>query len=116
MTEKKTAQPAEVDEAAPTKNPNEATVTLDTPIVRGSQTITEILLRKPNSGALRGVSLVELLQMDVLSLRKVLPRITTPSLTDHELGNMDPADLFACGKEVSAFLLQKSAREAVLDA
>lgn len=116
MTEKKTAQPDEVAEVAPAKNPNEATVTLDTPIVRGSQTFTEIVLRKPNSGALRGVSLVELLQMDVLSLRKVLPRISTPSLTDHEIGNMDPADLFACGKEVSAFLLQKSAREAVLDA
>lgn len=116
MTEKKTAQPAEVAEAAPAKNPNEATVEFDTPIVRGTQEITEIVLRKPKSGELRGVALVDLLQMDVLALRKVLPRITTPSLTDHEIGNMDPADLVDCAGKVAAFLLKKSAREAVLDA
>lgn len=116
MAEKKTAQPAEVAEAAPAKNPNEATVELDTPIVRGTQEIKEIVLRKPKSGELRGVALVDLLQMDVLALRKVLPRITTPSLTDHEIGNMDPADLVDCAGKVAAFLLKKSAREAVLDA
>ena len=52
--------------------------------------------------------------MDVLALRKVLPRISTPSLTDHEIGAMDPADLMACGVAVSGFLLQKSAKEAAL--
>ena len=47
------------------------TVTLDTPIRRGTTSIDSITLRKPNSGELRGVSLVELLQMDVGSLIKV---------------------------------------------
>lgn len=96
------------------KDPN--TVPLDEPIVRGTQKITEVTLRKPISGELRGVTLLDLIQMDVLALRKVLPRITTPSLTDIEVGRMDPADLMACATVVSGFLLQKSAKEAVLDA
>ena len=86
------------------------TVELDTPIVRGEHSITSVTLRKPMAGELRGVSLIELMQMDVLALRKVLPRITNPTLTDIEIGRMDPADLVQCGVAVSGFLLQKSAK------
>jgi len=83
-------------------------VVLDTPILRGATTIDAITLRKPNSGELRGVSLAELLQMDVNSLVKVVPRICSPTLTPVEITSMDPADLFAIGTKVSGFLLQKS--------
>ena len=85
------------------------TVTLDTPIRRGTTSINSITLRKPTSGELRGVSLVELLQMDVGSLIKVLPRISSPSLTAVEVAGMDPADLLALSSKISGFLLQKSA-------
>ena len=98
---------------AATKDPNKEVVELDTPIVRGEHSITSITLRKPMAGELRGVSLIELMQMDVLALRKVLPRITSPSLTDLEIGMMDPADLVQCGVAVSGFLLQKSAKAEV---
>ena len=84
------------------------TVILDTPIRRGTTSIESITLRKPNSGELRGVSLAELLNMDVNSLVKVVPRISTPTLTAVEVTSMDPADLFALGAKVSGFLLQKS--------
>ena len=84
------------------------TVVLDTPIRRGATVIDSITLRKPNSGELRGVSLAELLQMDVNSLVKVVPRISSPTLTPVEVNSMDPADLFALGTKVSGFLLQKS--------
>ncbi len=47
-------------EAAPEKNPNEETVELDTPIVRGEQSITSLTLRKPMAGELRGVKLNDL--------------------------------------------------------
>lgn len=93
-----------------TRNHNEETVDLDSPIQRGETTVARITIRKPMAGELRGVSLVELMQMDVLSLRKVLPRITTPSLTDIEVGRMDPADLVQCGVVVSGFLVSKSAK------
>lgn len=85
------------------------TVTLDTPIRRGTTSINSITLRKPNSGELRGVSTVELLQMDVGSLIKVLPRISSPSITAVEVAGMDPADLLALSSKISGFLLQKSA-------
>ena len=85
------------------------TVTLDTPIRRGTTSIDSITLRKPNSGELRGVSLVELLQMDVGSLIKALPRISSPSITAVEVAGMDPADLLALSSKISGFLLQKSA-------
>lgn len=90
---------------------NAETVTLDSPVVRGEQTIDTITLRKPAAGELRGVSLIELMNMDVLALRKVLPRITTPALTEIEVGRMDPADLVQCGVAVTGFLLSKSAKE-----
>ncbi|WP_449471985.1 phage tail assembly protein [Sphingobium chungangianum] len=91
------------------------TVTLDAPIVRGETTIEELKLRKPRSGELRGLSLVDLGQLKVDSLTKILPRISMPTLTEAEVGNMDPADLLACGAEIGGFLLQKSQRAAVLD-
>ena len=87
------------------------TVVLDTPIRRGTTSIDSITLRKPNSGELRGVSLAELLNMDVNSLVKVVPRISTPTLTAIEVTSMDPADLFALGTKVSGFLLQKSIKK-----
>lgn len=49
------------------------------------------------------MSLAELLQMDVNSLVKVVPRISTPTLTAVEVTSMDPADLFALGTKVSGF-------------
>jgi len=86
------------------------TVTLDEPIIRGSQTITSVQLRKPKSGELRGVSLAELGQMDVSALQRILPRITTPTLTAQDIANLDPADLLSLGVEVTLFLLKKADR------
>ena len=58
----------------------EATVKLDSPITRGDTTITEIVLRKPQSGALRGTRLQAVMEMDVASMMTVIPRISTPAL------------------------------------
>lgn len=85
-------------------------VTLDTPIIRGKTLIDSITLRKPQAGELRGVHLVELLNMDVATLIKILPRISNPSITAPEAAGMDPADLLACGSKISGFLLQKSVK------
>lgn len=104
------------EETTQTVNLNEAVVELDKPITRGTNTHKSLTLRKPASGELRGVSLLELMQMDVQALSKVLPRISSPSLTVQDVNAMDPADLLACGVAVSGFLLQKSAKEASLAA
>ena len=81
------------------------TITLDTPIKRGETSIDSVEVRKPVSGELRGCNLTDLLQMDVVALTKVLPRITNPTLTEQEVARMDPADMLQMGTEVSGFLL-----------
>jgi hypothetical protein len=90
-----------------TTNPN--TVTLDTPLTRGNQQITEVTLRKPSAGELRGTSLQALCNLDVDALSKVLPRITTPMLTDADVARMDPADLVQMGALFAGFLAPKAA-------
>lgn len=84
------------------------TVTLDTPLKRGETEVTEIQIRKPKAGELRGVSITSLMQIEVTELIKVLPRITSPAITDDELRVMDIADLTQMGLEVSGFLLPKA--------
>ena len=68
------------------------TVTLDNPIHHGEQTISEIVVRKPMAGQLRGLNMTDILQMDVNALSKLLPRITSPALTEVDISAMDPAD------------------------
>lgn len=83
------------------------TVELDTPITRGKQDIAKITVRKPLAGAFRGTNLVDVMQMDVQALTRVLPRITDPALTEAEIRNMNPADLVQLGSVVSGFLVAK---------
>ena len=87
--------------------PVTATVELDTPIKRNQEEVSKLTLRKPASGDLRGLSLADLINMDVDSITKVLPRISNPTLTEQEVREMDPADLAACGTEIAGFLLPK---------
>lgn len=85
------------------------TITLDTPIKRGETEITSISLRKPAAGELRGLNLTDLLQMDVIAVTRVLPRISDPTLTEAEVSALDPADFTVLASEVAGFLLPKSA-------
>jgi hypothetical protein len=90
------------------------TIVLDVPVKRGTINIAEVTLRKPNAGELRGLSLQRLHQADADELLKLLPRITTPSLTPPECAQLDPADLSEAGGIVISFLLKRSLRDAVL--
>ena len=98
--------------AAPVSS-NHVTVILDEPLQRGDTVITEIQLRKPKAGELRGVSLVDVANLDVMALQKVLPRITQPILTTQDVNNLDLADLMALGAEVAYFLAKKADRNMV---
>lgn len=100
-----------IEQAAAAPSQATETVELDTPLQRGSKRVNTITVRKPLSGALRGVTLMDVMQMDVQALTKVLPRITDPALTEAELRNMDPADLVQLGTVVSSFLLAKKFKE-----
>jgi len=84
-------------------------ITLDHPIKRGDNEIATIELRKPRAGELRGVSLYDLIRMDVAAVQAVLPRISTPTLSRPEVDALDPADLFQLSAEVAGFLSTKAA-------
>lgn len=81
-------------------------VTLEQPIKRGDQLIEKLQVRKPSSGELRGLSLVDLGQLEVTALRKVLPRLCIPTVTEADIDAMDPADLLELGAELGHFLLK----------
>lgn len=93
--------------------PANATVTLEEPIKREGGDVTTLTIRKPASGELRGLSLVELLNLDVTALHKLLPRLTLPAITEHEARQLSVADLVQCGTEIVSFLVPKSQQEAI---
>lgn len=83
------------------------TLTLNTPITSGEQTISAVTLRKPSVSAMRGIATFELLRMDTDTLIRLLPRISEPTLTTAHLNQMDCADLVRLGATVSGFLLTR---------
>ncbi|MCU6367552.1 phage tail assembly protein [Enterobacter quasiroggenkampii] len=85
-------------------------VTLDSPVLRGEQKIEQVTVSKPNAGTLRGISLASLAQSDVDALIKVLPRMTSPALTEHEVVRLDACDLLSFAGKVIGFLSPASAR------
>lgn len=86
------------------------TIKLDVPIKRGETTIAEINIVKPDSGALRGLSLVDIGRLEVDALQKLIPRISRPNITMNEVKELDSADLMAIGVEAASFLMRKSNR------
>lgn len=92
-------------------NPN--TVRLSSPIKVGGKEITEVTLRKPKAGEMRGLQTANILQMDVDTMIKLLPRITSPVLDPAVVEDLD-ADNFGplCQKAMS-FLLPKAAQDKI---
>lgn len=97
-------------EAAKPQTPTFASITLDSPISRGDQTIEKLTLRKPSTGELRGIALADLLRLDVGALHVVLPRITSPTLTPQDVSQIDLSDLAAIGGEIVGFFMSKADR------
>lgn len=87
------------------------TITLDTPIARGETTITSVVLRKPSAGELRGLTLKDVGEIKFDTMIKLLPRITSPALTEPECAAMDLADFTNLATEVAGFLLSKAQRQ-----
>lgn len=88
-------------------------VVLDAPITRGDQRIEQVELRKPDAGTLRGIKLVDLLQLDVVALRTLLPRVSVPALTTSDVDRLDPVDLVSLGTEVLGFFMSRQERESL---
>lgn len=72
---------------------------------------TRINVRRPHSGELRGLKLLDLMQMDANALHKLAPRITNPIIHEPMAAAMDPADFLQLAAEVTDFLLPSRARQ-----
>ncbi len=87
------------------------TVTLEEPITRPSgQRIEVITIRKPMGGALRRVTLSDLLSLNTDALQTVLPRVTEPVLVKPDFDLIDPVDLVKLGTELVSFFVPKKER------
>lgn len=87
-------------------------IVLEQPIKRGeSKPITEITLRKPAAGELRGLKLADLINGDVNATIRLVPRISQPTLTEQEVAALDVADLLSCADAIASFL-QKTGKTA----
>lgn len=84
---------------------NAQTLKLNTPIKRGDKELTEIVLHKPNVGAMRGISVYALVNMNVDALVAILPKISDPKLTESEINNIDLPDLLQIGVLVAGFFV-----------
>lgn len=79
------------------------TVKLSTPIKRSTGDVAELTLRKPAAGELRGLKLMDVMNMDMNSLGVLLPRIVQPSITKADVDAMDLADVLDLGVAVVGF-------------
>ena len=103
----------EKTETPAASQPSTASVTLSAPIVRGDTSIETLSLRKPRAGDLRGLSLNEVLQSDVSSLIRLVPRISDPSLTELEVENLEADDLAEVGGTIFGFFMSPAQKAAL---
>lgn len=87
------------------QDPNTVVVDLDFGITRGADVIKSITLRKPKTGALRGLKLADVLNLDVNAHIQLLPRITNPAMTAAEAADLDPADFTSLAAGVLSFFV-----------
>lgn len=104
---------AEVSAPAPNAAKFSDEIQLAEGIVRGSETISSIKLRKFKAGELRGLSVQDLMNARVSAVLDVLPRITVPIITQAEADNLEAEDIAACGGAIIGFFLSPADRERV---
>lgn len=108
-----TAKPT-TDDPVPASAPAEVgleTITLETPIRRGDQVISQIALRKPKARELRGLQVQSLVQGDVNSVMALVPRISMPTLVAQEVEDLSIEDLGVISGVVLGFFMSKADRD-----
>lgn len=90
-------------------------VTLCKPVQIDGKPVTEITVRKPSTGELRGLSLVDILTMDVSAMIKLLPRITQPPLSAEQISKeIEPEDFTDLASKTVLFFARKEQLEGEL--
>ncbi|HDX9858961.1 TPA: phage tail assembly protein [Escherichia coli] len=85
---------------------NDNTITLAKPIVRGDEKITQVTITDEikQAGSLRGLKLVNVMNMDVDSVAVLLTRVTSPRLKQTEINEMDTRDFVSLSEALVPFL------------
>lgn len=104
---------SDIPEAAPASEGQTIKVRLAHPIRRKGGDITELTLRKPKAGALRGLKIEDLYQTDVNALLVLLPRITEPALIAAEIEDMESEDLIELAGAVKGFFMSAEMKAAI---
>lgn len=80
-------------------------------ITRGKTVIKEVTITDAmaQTGSLRGLKLYDVMVSDVDSLIKLLPRVTSPALTELEVTALHPSDLAQLATGIADFLAPPSA-------
>lgn len=89
------------------------TVNFDEPLQRSGGDVASVQILRPRAADLKGVSLMDVMQMQTDAIAKVLPRITQPTLVAADVDALAPADLLKCAVEVIGFLLPKDAEQSL---
>lgn len=79
------------------------TVTLTRPVPRSEMTIATVTLREPSAGDMRGLKLTDVLQMDVATMTRLIPRISDPGLAPDEVSALTGGDLVTLAGTVVGF-------------
>lgn len=92
---------------------NARKVAFKTPIKAGGRKVSEIEVREPAAGELRGLKLADVLQMDVGAMIRLLPRVTAPALTEDEVAALRPRAFGElAGSVVGFFVTEEELAEA----
>ncbi|WP_168400672.1 phage tail assembly protein [Erwinia amylovora] len=81
-------------------------ITLAKPIVRGDDKISQVTISDEirQAGSLRGLRLVNVMNMDVDSVSVLLTRVTSPRLKLNEINEMDTRDFVSLSEALVPFL------------
>lgn len=88
-------------------NPKLQSIELDEPIKRGEIVISQVTLRQPNGGEMRGLSMMDIVQMKTEALFVLVPRISDPVLMANDLKQMNPADLMQIATVIAQYYVPK---------
>ena len=83
-------------------------ITLYHPIQRKAGLCEQLTLHEPTAGELRGIRLIELMQLEPPVLDELLPRIADPVLTKAEIAALRPTDVFQILTRLAGFFMPKA--------
>lgn len=93
------------------KMENTKTIKLINPLKRGTKEFKEVTINKPNVNSLKGLTMLNVLNADVDSIRTLLPRVTNPVLCAADFNTMDITDFTELTTGVIGFFVKSEATE-----